>query len=495
MSVVLDFIFNEYLRPYQRRWLEDLGKRRLALKARQIGWSDVISLEMVLTASGLMPGVVANNCNIVSKREEDAFDVVDKCKKWVEVLRQDAEIAPFLQTVTWSASEVEFERTGFRVKSETQNPDAGRSKTGHLYLDEYAFYQYQSQIWTGATPSTFSNPDLRVSVISTPNGYGDHYHELCTDLVKHPKWSRHKCDVHDAIADGFPFVIEDHRSDFTQDQWDQELLCKFLGGENQYFNSRLLAESTHVRIASREAVLWLGIDTASVVDTTAIQCLWAQDNHVWLGDTYTLNHVQYETDTNRKRVGQVTIVDALMRHLRARGCVIDVTGDMARKVRGIANLYMMLQPLHLGTSHAILPQTISQSWKDDTVQSMKTALETGLLRIDADRRDFIYSPREAGGFVRNSISIDDDMIGSFVLECFDVSSYPVLMQDFGKVFRKWIGPNSTTFDTKRDGQGHGDAFWACALGFPTARKNGGPAVSAASPVASGRSAPDYTGYL
>lgn len=494
MSLALDFIFDSYLRPYQVAWLRDPAKYRIALKARQIGWSDTIALEMVLTSCGLQPYVKPDNCNIVSKKAEDAYDVIDKCKKWVDILRTDPRLAAYLTVAAdgWSASEIKFERTGYRIKSDTQNPDAGRSKTGHLYLDEYAFYQYQRDIWTGALPSVFSNPELRVSIVSTPNGFGDHYHELYTNVRQYSQWSRHKCDVYEAIEQGFPLDADKARENFEADQWSQEMECQFLGGENEYFGSELLQDSTHAQTAYPGALLWLGIDTASVVDTTAIQCVWAQKDALWLGDTYILQHTQYETDMIRKRVGQVTIADVVMRHLGATGCVIDVTGDMARRVSGIASLYTLLAPMH--SQMAVLPQNITQAWKDKNVQELKVGLQTGRIRIADGRKDYIYSNRHVSQFIADGPRVPDAMVAPFMREAFSESKFPVLIQDFRKVYRKWTSATATTFDVKRDGQGHGDSFWAATLGYSVAKKaklgGGGKPREQARPAA-----PVYAGYI
>lgn len=492
-DVVLDYLFDRYLRPYQVAWIRDLSRFRVALKARQVGWSDCIALEMVLTSSGLMRRTVRPaDCNIVSKTAEDAFDVIDKCKRWVDILRQSPQVAPWMAVAEdgWSASEIKFKRTGFRIKSDTQNPNAGRGKSGHLYLDEYAFYQYQQEIWSGALPSVFSNPDLRVSVVTTPNGFGDHYHELWTDTVKYAHWSRHKVDVYDAIAAGFPLVVEDVRPNFTADLWEQEMECKFIGGELEYFTAEIIRDATAERGTHGDAVLWLGIDTASIVDTTAVQCVWVQSDGIWLGDTYTLPHVQYETDVQRRRLGQVSIVDALIRHLGARGAIIDVTGDMARRVRGIASLYTLLKPMH--TQTAILPQTISREWKDAQVQDCKSALQVGRVRFDANRVDYIYSKKASSSYA-DAVMMPSTRIPQFVRECFDASAWPILTSDFRKIHRKWTGANQTTFDARRDGQGHGDAFWAAILGLSVAYSQQATPARVQQQVTAAQ--PSYAAYL
>jgi hypothetical protein len=492
--LVIDYLTGNYLRSYQLAWLRDANKFRVALKPRQVGFSDVIALEMVLVASGLMPGVLAHNCNIVSKKEADAYDVITKAKKWVDILRMDARMAEHLRTSVWSASEIVFTRTGYRIVSDTQNPDAGRGKTGHLYLDEYGFYQYQMQIWTGAVPSTFSNPQLRVSVISTPNGTGDHYHELWSDHAKYPEWSRHYLDVYEAAAAGFPIDIEAQRRNFTPDLWAQEMECKFIGGEHEYFPAELMREAHGARGVDADATLWLGIDTASVVDTTAVQCIWLQRDGAWLGDTYILEHLQYETDTIRKRPGQDLVLDAIIQTLRPTGAVFDVTGDMARKVRGFPSIFKIINQQRGGDCR-ILPQTIDREWKDREVEEIKQAMMSSRLKFVDGRVDYIFSRANAGQFAGERFA-EQAAARSLVATCFTKSDFPILVQDFRKIHRKWLGPNRTTFDAARDGTGHADAFWATVLGYSVARvQRVGQPVRAPKQAEYTPTAPDYMRYM
>ncbi len=177
----------DWLRPYQLEMLTDSSRYRIILKGRQIGVSDgVIALECVLVASGLVDlvelvDVSTNSCVVVSRRDSEAKDVIEKCKEWVRRLRLVEAFRPYLETTKWSASEIKFTESGHRIVAETQNPDAARGKTGHLYLDEYAFYAYQREIFRSAAASTESRPDLRITIVSTPNGQGDHFHEVWAD--------------------------------------------------------------------------------------------------------------------------------------------------------------------------------------------------------------------------------------------------------------------------------------------------------------------------
>jgi hypothetical protein len=56
-----------------------------------------------------------------------------------------------------------------------------------------------------------------------------------------------------------------------------------------------------------------------------------------------------------------------------------------------------------------------------------------------------------------------------------------------------VGANQTTFDARRDGQGHGDAFWAAILGLSVAYNQQSRPARVDSQVEA--AAPSYASYL
>ncbi|WP_258866929.1 hypothetical protein [Avibacterium paragallinarum] len=50
----------------------------------------------------------------------------------------------------------------------------------------------------------------KLRVVSTPNGKGNKFYELMTDL-DNTEWSRHQTDIYQAVADGLPRNIEQLR--------------------------------------------------------------------------------------------------------------------------------------------------------------------------------------------------------------------------------------------------------------------------------------------
>ena len=162
MNPVTEAIF-DWLRPYQLAMLTDDSRYRVILKSRQIGISDTIALEMVLVSSGLVAllpqiNIAAGNCVIVSKRDVDAKDVIEKAKEWIRRLRLVPAFEPFLRTAAYSTTEIKFVDSGSKISSETQNKDAARGRSAHVYLDEFAFYQWQREIFRSSAASRM-NPE------------------------------------------------------------------------------------------------------------------------------------------------------------------------------------------------------------------------------------------------------------------------------------------------------------------------------------------------
>lgn len=428
-------------------------------------------------AAGLHPFVEPNNCNYVSKREADALDIIEKAKWWINVLSYSTLVGRVVATLKATTSEIKF-TNGFAIRTETQNENALRSRTGHAYCDEFAFYIFQVQIWGGGIPSTFSHPSLRVTLCSTPNGQNDLFHEVYTDENKHDDWSRHRTDIYEAIEQGAnPAALADAKKKLGPNQFAQEMECVFLGGEDDVFGVELVQESYDNYTVAENRVLWFGIDVASKIDTTAIQLLWVQHDGVWAGDTYVISSTPYETNISRQRAGQHLILDALIRVHRPVGFVMDVTGDAGRRKLGTTPLFSLITQTHQQTHEypdlLCLAQEISAKWKHAEVQELKLAMQAQRTRLIIGRRDWIYTPGPSTDYVVNATipeNPEQDWVTpqGFVDACFEESPFKILEDDFKKIVSKWSGED-VIYTTRRDATGHGDAFWGLVLGHSVAR--------------------------
>lgn len=457
----LGFIFNEWMRPYQRDILMDKSRYRAVLKSRRVGISDLVALEMVLTSSGLGEaiGLYPHNCNVISKTQSDAKDVIKYCKNWSHTLAKDPQLAPFVERGDeWSKESISFARSGWFIRAHTQTEDAARGSTGHLYRDEMAFYRYSSEIQKGAVPSIDSDPRLRLTEVSTPNGTsgaGELFYEICTDAQSWPQYSRHRITIEDAVAQGMPVDIEEVRARcFTEDDFRQEYMCEFIGAGAHYFDRNLL-QHAHAPRPHTDHTVYMGIDVASEVDTTGVFVIRRIGGVTWLCERYLLDGVPYASNGNQ--IGQDVIIGALVRYYEPVRTCIDITGDTSIIMSRLAQQQLPTR---------WIPQQFSDDWKKKVVPGMKGELERGTVLFDDSCSTLRYrkavAEREASDI--NTIKANPH---DFVEMCFAPDPQDPIFRDFERVHKKLL-KHGVTFDTTRDNRGHGDLFWAAVMGWNVA---------------------------
>jgi len=387
-----------YLRPYQRRYLADTSRKKIVLKSRQIGFSEVCAVEVAQEAST----TPRRDIYVISQRADDSKDLLRKVLKWLRILKA---AGGQVDIASASATRIEL-KNGARVIALPCTPQAIRGKTGSLYLDEFAFWLQDKEIWTALLPVISSNPDLKLRVISTPEGMGNVYASL---WHKGENWSRHRVDVHDAIADGFPVDFEALERDYTSDQLSQEFLCSFDAGSSSYIPPSLIKSGLQTSISGAVERRYLGVDVASSVDLSAL---------VWLTETsegVRLERVKTYEGKSSPELEQ--IVNEALEDETLDRCIVDATGEGS-------GLAQFLRAKH---GSRVVAQKITNPWKVQNIISLKKGLEVG------------------------SIELIDD---------------PLLRSDLGRLERKVSAANNIIFDIKRrKGLGHGDVFSALTLAW------------------------------
>jgi phage FluMu gp28-like protein len=190
------------LYPYQRRWLEDKSRFKVGMFARQTGKTFVATLEIVLSALESPRRWV-----ILSRGERQAKEAMDEgVKKHLAVIKVAYEDLNYPISAQENALEVRLPN-GSRITALPANPDTARGFSASVLLDEFAFHQDSRKIWAALFPVISAGHSLRV--ISTPNGKGNKFYELMT--TDDPVWSKHRCDIYQAVAQGLPRDIEQLR--------------------------------------------------------------------------------------------------------------------------------------------------------------------------------------------------------------------------------------------------------------------------------------------
>jgi phage FluMu gp28-like protein len=233
----------ELLLPYQRAWVEDGSRWKIWLAARQIGKSFAAACEVVRDCH-LRPGTT---WVVLSAGERQALEFMEKVRCWTEAfglaLEDYAEERAAAEAVLKSAG-VRY-ANGSRVIALPANPDTARGYSANLVLDEFAFHQDSAAIWRAILPSITNalRGELKVRVLSTPNGQGNAFYRLWSDGSDKSEesdqsdrpdgsraaWSRHRTTINEAAAAGLPVNVEELRRQLNDaDGWAQEFECQFV---------------------------------------------------------------------------------------------------------------------------------------------------------------------------------------------------------------------------------------------------------------------------
>lgn len=206
--------------PFQDECLHDFVQHRfnIILKSRQLGISTLAAAYAVWLAYFYKD----KNILIIATKLAVAQNFIKKVKTAVRGL------PPWMKLTDISGSNkqgVEFSN-GSTIKAVPTSDDAGRSEAlSLLIIDEAAFIRNFDEIWMGLY-STLSTGG-RAIVLSTPNGVGDKYHELCAgaetntnefNLIK-LMW-----DVHPERDQNW---FDTETRNMSRKQIAQELMCDF----------------------------------------------------------------------------------------------------------------------------------------------------------------------------------------------------------------------------------------------------------------------------
>ncbi len=264
----------DFLLPYQREFVADESRFKIWNASRQIGKSFAAACECVRDCY-MNPGTM---WVILSNGERGALEFMEKIKQWVEAFElviAAEEIQRDGAEALLKSAEVRL-ANGSRIMALPANPATVRGFSANLILDEFAFHKDSNAIWRGIYPS-ITNPlkrQLKVRVLSTPNGQANKFYELWTDDGS--AWSRHKTTIHDAKAAGLNVDLEDlRRQAGDADTWRQEFECAFIDTARVAFSYEMLAacESDAASLQFKpdvqgQGALYLGIDVGSIHDPT-----------------------------------------------------------------------------------------------------------------------------------------------------------------------------------------------------------------------------------
>ena len=228
------------LREYQKRWVADPSRFKIAVKSARIGFSFATALEAVLDSLA----TPNTTWTVLSASKAQSVEFIETAHRLVELLSGTAEIYreedwyDELGRIEAIQQRVTFPN-GARIIALPANPRTARGYPGNAILDEFAHHEESYAIWAAITRQVALGHKVRV--LSTPNGEQGKFFDLCKELgltdgvapehnfTLHKGWSVHWIDANMAIADGCPINMQEMRDLIKDDDIvNQEFYCAFL---------------------------------------------------------------------------------------------------------------------------------------------------------------------------------------------------------------------------------------------------------------------------
>ncbi|MCR6497377.1 terminase family protein [Thermomonas sp. S9] len=408
------------LYPYQRRYLADKSRWKAACWSRQTGKTFTTTLEAVLDVlEAEAEGRIAR-WTILSISRDRALDAIRNgaalhmraigaAYKMIEAEDMGAEE---------QAASVRLPG-GSYIRAIAARPETARGMSDNLILDEFAHHKDNRALWRALVP-VVSRPDLKLRVISTPNGVGDMFHEIMT--ADDGLFSRHIVTIHDAVADGLPRNIDElKKAARDPDTWAQEYECTFLdtAGREWLTYEEILATLEAPPLPPYDGrPVYVGMDIAARGDLSVIAVL--EDVG---GGVLALREMQVMR--GESFAAQLARLDAVMRQYRVARVAIDQTGMGEMPVQEAQRRH---------GQYRVSGVIFTQASKLDMAVALKDRMQARRLLMP-----------DVHGNARDAL-IDD--LRAVRMEP-GAGGVPKLMAE-------------------RDGRGHADRFWALALAVAAA---------------------------
>lgn len=305
---------------YQKKWLADNSRFKVAMFARQTGKTFTTTLEIVLDCLQTEAKGERTRWVILSRGERQAKEAINEgVKRHMEAMGVACNVLEVPFNATLNALEVVFPN-GSKITALPANPDTARGFSANVFLDEFAFHADSREIWKALFPVISAGWKLRV--VSTPNGKGNKFYELMTDLAN-TEWSRHTVDIYQAVADGLPRNVEQLKKGLNdEDAWAQEFELQWLDEASSWLSYDLIDSVEHAHAGLPELYsgnpCFVGMDIAVRGDLTVIWVLELVGDILWTREIITLKRTALRH--------QLDELSAVMKRYNVIACYLDQTG-------------------------------------------------------------------------------------------------------------------------------------------------------------------------
>lgn len=308
------------LYPYQRRWVQDESRFKIAMFARQCGKTFTSTLEIALDVARAEAEGRRVRWVILSRGERQAREAMNEGVK-LHLRAMAAGFKEFERPFDAHIKALEVELPGgSMVTALPANADTARGFSANVLLDEFAFHQDSRAIWKALFP-VISKPGLKLRVISTPNGKGNKFYDLMTG--KDDAWSRHVTNIYQAVAEGLPRDIEELRQGAgDEDLWKQEFELEWLDEASAWLSYELITACEHEQAGRPDLYAggpcYVGVDIGTRHDLFVIFVVEQVGDVLWTREIITRKRISFAEQ-------DALLADVFERYRVLRACM-DQTG-------------------------------------------------------------------------------------------------------------------------------------------------------------------------
>src|SRR5262249_33607984 len=143
------------LTNFQRAWIDDNSRFKIAVKSRRVGLTFAATLEIALDALGHRTRWV-----IIARTQDTAKEELAECGNHLQFMKRVRQAKIVDERAGFLLDGVEQYKFTIQLpnKSEitamTAHPDATRGFGGNILLDEHGFHGESKELWKGAVGST-----------------------------------------------------------------------------------------------------------------------------------------------------------------------------------------------------------------------------------------------------------------------------------------------------------------------------------------------------
>lgn len=355
------------LYPYQRRYLADTARFKAGMWARQAGKTFTTTLEAVLDVLEAEAAGRVSRWTILSVSRDRALDAMDNgVKLHLRAIGAAFEALDEPLDVDELAHVVRIGSRGSYIRAIASKPSTARGMSDNLILDEFAHHQDSRAIWTALLP-VVSRPDLKLRVISTPNGRGNKFYEIMT--APDSPFSRRVVTIYDAVADGLPRNVDELKRAMNDPiAWAQEFECQFIDEATAWLPYDLIdgCEDADAPGVYQGGPVYVGMDFAARGDLTVIAVLERVGDVLWLRELIELRATSF--------AAQLAELDRVMRQCRVIRAALDQTGLGEMPVQEAQRRH---------GAYRVEGVLFSPARKLDMATALKEAMEDRRLRLPA----------------------------------------------------------------------------------------------------------------